>query len=307
MALLETPDGRLHLEALLTRALLIRKELAGGYPLRLLLAATLLLPVPAAAAVPPKPACALFRACALEGEIPDCTAEQSRPIGGIEYDAPRCAEPRDLLAHGVTPISEMGGRVYPFLGGRYRLVYAIKGEAPISVARFDYLADDLPLAAHLASRFSKTKYVMRYTDPVSRRFHASRAEKLAGEAELLFLDLGEKDKDGRRRTYFGWGSSKFGPWKLHGSAYVDVSVRPNGAGIAYDVRIRTAPANAMVNAIMRLGLFKGYVVGQIEDTMKDLVGAAAALSARNLEKVLTDPGFTEHEREKVRAFAALPD
>ena len=62
----------------------------------------------------------------------------------------------------------------------------------------------------------------------------------------------------------------------------------------------------MVNAIMRLGLFKGYVVGQIEDTMMDLVGAAAALSTQGVESILRDPAFNPEEREKVRALAALP-
>lgn len=198
----------------------------------------------------------------------------------------------------------MGGFVYAFLGGRYRVVYDISGEAPLSETRFDYLAEDLPLAARLATRFSKTKYVMKYADATRKSFHAERDEKLTGDAEMLFRDGAEK-----RRVYYGWGKSKFGPWKLNGSAYVDIRIRPslkNSKGITYDVRIRTAPVNAMVNAIMRLGLFKGYVVGQIEDTMKDLMGAAAALSADNLEKTLNDPAFSPEEKTKIRALAALP-
>lgn len=62
----------------------------------------------------------------------------------------------------------------------------------------------------------------------------------------------------------------------------------------------------MVNAIMSLGLFRGYVVGQIDDTLKDLVGAAVALSTQGVEAVLKDPTFTPEEREKIRALAALP-
>lgn len=259
----------------------------------------------AGAGEPPKPACALVKACGLVVEASSCSAEQSRPVEGVVYDSQRCAEPRDLLAHGVTPESGMGAFVYPFLGGRYRVVYDITGEAPISEAKFDYLAQDLPLAAKLASRFSRTKYSIQYVDEGATRFHASRADKLTGDAELLFHDATQK-----RRTYYGWGSSRFGPWKLRGSAYVDIRVRPSPKGpsrIAYDVRIRTAPVNAMVNAIMRLGLFKGYVVGQIEDTMKDLVGAAASLSTQGVDAVLKDPGFSKEERLRIQALAALPE
>jgi len=253
---------------------------------------------------PPAPACALVKACALPIEVLSCTASQSRPLEGVVYDAQRCSEPRDLLAHGITPEAGLGPFVYPFLGGRYRLVYDISGEAPISEEKFDYLAEDLPLAAKLASRFSKTKYQIQYVDATAKRFHAARGDQLTGDAELLFLD-----PQPRRRAYYGWGSSKFGPWKLRGSAYVDIRIRPAvklPKGIAYEVRIRTAPTNAMVNAIMRLGLFKGFVISQIEDTMKDLVGAAAALSAQGVGSILKDPAFSPEEREKVRALAALP-
>ena len=253
----------------------------------------------------PKPGCALVKACALDVVVAACTAEQSRPVRGVVYDAQRCAEPRDLLTHGVDPADGIGPFVYSFLGGRYRVVYNVAGEAPISEARFDYLAQDLALAARLATRFSKTRYVLRYEDATAKRFHASRTDALIGDAELLFFDVQEK-----RRTYYGWGHSKFGPWKLRGSAYVDIRIRPstkNPRGIVYDIRIRTAPANAMVNAIMRLGLFKGYVVGQIEDTMKDLLAAAAALSAENLEAILKDPSFSPEDHEKIRVLSALQD
>ncbi len=252
----------------------------------------------------PRSACALFKACGLPMDGLACTADQLKPIGGVTYDAARCSEPRDLLEHGISPAAGMGAFVHPFLGGKYRVVYDIMGEAPVSEARFDFLAENLPLASRLATRFSKTKYAIRFLNPDNRRFFASRADKLTGEAEMLFHDAAAK-----RRTYYGWGQSKLGPWKLRGSAYVDVRIRPgikNPHGIAYDVRIRTAPVNAMVNAIMRLGLFKGYVVGQIEDTMKDLVGAAGALSTQGVDTILKDPTFTPEEREKVRALAAIP-
>ena len=256
------------------------------------------------AAEPSRPACALVKACGLAVDLPSCSSELSRPIEGVTYDAQRCAEPRDLLSHGVTPDTGMGAFVYPFLGGRYRVVYDLSGEASISEAKFDRLAEDLPLAAKLATRFSKTKYSIEYIDATAHRFHAVRADKLTGDAEVLFLDPALK-----RRAYYGWGSSKFGPWKLRGSAYVDIRIRPgvnNPKGITYDVRVRTAPVNAMVNAIMRLGLFRGLVVGQIEETMKDLVGAAAALSSQGVEGLLKDPSFSNEEREKIRALAALP-
>lgn len=257
-----------------------------------------------AAGEKPKPACALVQACGLTALGRACAPELSNPLDGIVYDAARCAEPRELAAHGVTDETSIGAQTYDFLGRRYRVVFDVKGDAAISLARFDYLAEDLPLAAKLATKLSKTRYVMTYLDTGRRRFHAERADKLTGDAEMLFFDPTLK-----QRTYFGWGASKFGPWKLRGAAYVDVRVRQSTTdprAITYDLRIRTAPANAFVNVIMKMGVFKSHVVGQIEDTMKDLIGAAARLTPANLEKILSDSAFAPDERERLRAFAAIP-
>ena len=258
----------------------------------------------ARAEVAPKPLCALVKACALEVAVPGCGEAESKPLADVLYDAARCSEPRDLLAHGVTPAVGIGGSVHAFLGGRYRVVYDMTGEAPISEARFDYLAKNLPFAARLATRFTKTRYSMDYLGPDRKRFHCARADKLVGDAEMLFASPAEK-----RRTYYGWGTSKLGPWKLHGSAFVDIRLRvgvKNPKGISYDVRVRTAPVNAFVNAIMRMGMFKGYVIGQIQDTMKDLVGAATVLSSTDLNKLLSDPTLSIEDRDRIREFALLP-
>ena len=261
-------------------------------------------PVAVWAEVAPKPLCALVKACALEVEVAGCGEVESKPLPGVVYDAARCSEPRDLLAHGVTPAVGIGASVHAFLGGRYRVVYDMTGEAPVSEARFDYLAEDLPFAARLATRFTKTRYAMDYLTPDRKRFHCSRADKMVGDAEMLFASVAEK-----RRTYYGWGTSKLGPWKLHGSAFVDIRLRPgakNPKGISYDVRVRTAPVNAFINAIMGMGLFRGYVIGQIQDVMKDLVRAATVLSATDLNKLLSDPALSAEDRDKIHTFAMLP-
>ena len=103
-----------------------------------------LLPIQAGATEAPKPGCALAKACGLEVVVPGCTDLLSLPVKGVVYDAQRCSEPRDLLAHGITPANGIGASVFPFLGGRYRVVFDVTGEAPISEARFDYLTQDLP-------------------------------------------------------------------------------------------------------------------------------------------------------------------
>lgn len=244
----------------------------------------------------------------------ECTDAKSQPLAGVVYDAERCAEPRDLVAQGLKPSSEMGSYVYAFLGKRHRLTYDIKGEAAISSERFEFLATHLPLAAKLATTLGKTEYRIAYLQGDTGRFTAQRADKLKGTAELLFFDAAKA-----RRGYYGWGESKVGPWRVSGSAYVVVTTRalgvsqngqnkPLGNGpkrIAYDIRVRTAPINAFYNALMRMGLFKSIVVGQIEATVKDLTNAAAALRTQGLDQLSKDRRFSEQDLNDLRLLLAM--
>ena len=167
----------------------------------------------------------------------------------------KCVEPKDLLAHGVTPDAGAGPHLFAFLGGRYRVVYDIAGEAPISEAKFDYLAQDLPLAAKLASR-SRRRLTRCATWMPPRSASMPRRGDNSWETPNSSSSIPPL-KDGSTSAQ---GHRSSAHWRFRGSAYVDIRIRPGTkgpGGVAYDVRIRTAPVNAMVNAIMRLGPVQG--------------------------------------------------
>lgn len=240
--------------------------------------------------------CGLVRACGLPEPAGWCASV----TGGERYDAERCGEARRLAAGGVATDTTLGYRLYQFLGHRHQLVYAADGELRLSPARLAFLVEDLPLAAKLLSHFQKTAYTAEYLDAERRRFKGRRGDQLTTEAERI---LGSPAQG--RVEYFGHGVSQVGFWKMKGLALVQVDLTParEGRAVAYKVRVVSSPANAVVNVIMRLPVFRALVRKHIRDTLEDITEAA-----QKLERTGVGPSgaWTAEERTRLAAFLRTP-
>ncbi|HLA76635.1 MAG TPA: hypothetical protein VJU18_03540 [Vicinamibacteria bacterium] len=248
-------------------------------------------------------ACSLLVRCGLSAPPPACTGPLSSGVPGVVYDDERCAEGRRLFAQGLSPVDPLGSRVYRMLGRRYRVVYSVVGEAPISQPRFLYLLDELPLAAKLLSRLQAKDYSAEYLDgPARRRFRGGRKGVLTGEAELI-----ARDPEPGRLTYFGLGTSQVGFWSLRGLALLELEFAPVDAGrrLAYRISVVASPVNAFYDMVMRLGVFKGLVEGRLREVIGDITQAMAKLEG-SPPSVLSSPDWTGEEKAKLTALLRLP-
>jgi len=268
------------------------------------LAAAAVQAAPAAKPDPLRPRyCGLMKGCGLPAPDGWCPPEHSKSVPGVKYDDERCAEARELTAYGVRNDDLAGYRLYAFLGHRYRVLYAVEGEVPLSAARLGYLMGDLPLAARLLTRFQSTPYTAEYVDPQRRRFRGSKGSKLSGEADLI-----AGGPDARTSWYFGEGTSKVGPWKLRGRSLMRFEFAPAGADgrrVRYNVRIVSTPTNAALNLIMNLGLFKSIVNGEIREMVEDVTEASGKLEAAGAS-LHADATWSPEERDKLQALLRLP-
>ena len=247
--------------------------------------------------------CGLMRGCGLDAPEGWCTEEASRGIPGLRYDEARCKEARDLSARGVRNDDLPGYRLYAFLGHRYRVEYAVKGEVAVSAARLGYLMSELPLAARLLTELQGTSYTAEYLDESRRRFRGSKGSKLAGQADLVSGSPQEGVV-----WYFGDGTSKVGPWKLRGRSLMRFAFTPAGAdgrGIAYDVRIVTTPSSGFLNAVMNMGLFKSIVNGEIREMVEDVTEASRKLDAQ-APRLQQSNAWSAGEKQQVEALLRLP-
>lgn len=254
-------------------------------------------------ALPPGPElCGILTRCGLGAPRPACTDAFARGVAGVTYDDDRCSDPRRLYDQGITPADLLGARAYRFLGRRYRVAYVVEGRAAVSRARFVYLVGDLPFSAKLLSRFQGRAYFAEYLDGGRRRFRGNMGKTLRGEAELL-----AGTADGGRLAYFGLGTSRVGPWSLTGQAFLEVefAADPAGKGITYRIRVLASPVNAVVDLVMRLGVFRGLVERHVREVLSDITTAMQKLEGGGLAPGL-QKDFTLEEREKLRALLSLP-
>jgi hypothetical protein len=268
----------------------------------LLLAAVLLAP----ASPPPDPGlqelCGLVRGCGLPAGSVACPAAAAG-VRGVEYDTRRCEAPRALVARGVLPDAPRHRALFRFLGRRYQVTYDVTGDVPLSPLRLSYLVEDLPLAARLLTHFQGVAYSAEYLDADRSRLKASRAGTMAAEAAQVSGSAGEGVL-----YYYGYGTSQVGPWKLRGQALVEVRYQPapSGRGLRYRIRILAAPANAVVNAFMNLGLFKSILRGKVEDVLRDITQASAKLDRQGLSGLTAAAGWSDDDKRRIAALLAHP-
>jgi hypothetical protein len=247
--------------------------------------------------------CGVMRGCGLPAPDGWCSEETSRGVKGLSYDETRCRDARELHQRGVRPDDLPGYRLYAFLGSRYRVEYAVSGEVALSPARLTYLMSELPLAARLLTRFQGTAYGAEYLDPARRRFRGNKGSKLSGEADLVSGGPQEG-----LVWYFGVGASKVGPWKLRGRSLMRFEFAPageDGRKVAYKVRIVTTPANAVLNAIMNMGVFKSIVNGEIKEMVADVTEASRKLDAQG-PSVLEKGEWPPEDKAKLESLLRLP-
>jgi len=249
-----------------------------------------------------KRACFLIKACALAEPAGLCPPEAVGRSASLE--PARCQDARDLAARGLVANSDLGFRVFSFLGYKHQVVYLVEGELTLSRARLDFLLNDLPLAAKLLSAFQKNRYAAEYLDPAHTRFKGNRGDDLRGEAEHVTGSTSEG-----RLVYLGTGSSQLGFWKLKGRGLVQVSylsTGPDGRRLSYKIRVVASPVNAVINAFMQMGVFKSLVQKRIRDIITDIAEAAQKFERGGLAGIKDDKAWTGEEKQKLEALLQLP-
>ncbi len=252
--------------------------------------------------------CKLLYACGLK--MPPGTCPAPRELGAPAPFGPtsaRCREAQELEARGLrTTHPEYGFRLYRFLGFEYRVDYAISDTLPISRARFEYLLNDIPLAARLVAHYRKTPYEAAYTNPQRTHFKGSKGPRLRGEARLISGSFPEG-----RLIYLGSGVAEVAFWTLVGPAMMDFRYRelPATAGtderLVYDLKVVVFPGNGVINSIMNMGIFRNVVTGKVQDVLTDITETARLLEADQGKQLTGNPQWSATERKKIEVLLQL--
>jgi hypothetical protein len=248
--------------------------------------------------------CSLLTRCELPAPAGVCSAETSRGLPGVTYDAERCAVARDLAARGLGSDDLSSFGLYRFLGKRYRVEYGVSGQLPLSPPRLAFMLAELPLAAKVLTSFRGTRYTAEYLDPERRHFRGSREGTLSGEATRVAGEPGSG-----AIVYFGYGQSQVGVWRLGGSSLARLAfapLPPPARGLTYSLTVVVTPEGAIMNRLMGLRLFRSLVERRIREVVTDIDTASRQLAEQGLPGPSPMATFTAEERARVAEFLTLP-
>jgi hypothetical protein len=250
--------------------------------------------------------CNIVWGCGLPMPANYCPDPQYVPKPGFTFDSTRCSEARLLHSRGIAPSHPLYGyNLYRFLGMEYRTLYTIEDELPITQERIAYMLADLPLAAHLVSRFQNEPYTAEYMDAAHTRFKGTKGKRLRGDATLISGSPQEK-----HLFYFGYGVATVAWWTLKGPALMDFSYYPDPARpgvMKYRMKLLVFPGNGVINGIMNLGLFRKVVLSKVKEVLNDITATAKKLAAPGAaEKIQSAPDWTADEKKKIADFLKLP-
>ena len=246
--------------------------------------------------------CSLLSHCHIEVPAETCPVSYRKPVDGIEYKNQRCSEAKLLVKRGVSIDNYQGRELYGYLGQKYRVDYYVTDKLNVKQAQFEYILDDIPLAAKVVNCFQETKYSVQYLDGEEKRYWAgTNGSNLNGEANLIAGSIREKDL-----VYFGFGIAKILLWELEGKILFYFSYAPvENNLIKYDFHVVVSPGGAVVNAIMNMDLFKWVVRNKIKEVFDDITDSAAELNNTSYNKIIKMHPWSESDKEKIRILKSL--
>jgi len=251
---------------------------------------------------PQRAYCNLMRTCKLQDPTASCTEATSAPVPGVELDQTYCSWVRGFARRGIHPVTPDAMEMYRYMGSKYHVMYVVADTVPVPMAALDYLMSNVPLAAKLINSYRGTKYAAEYPIPRdSLYFKGSNGRNLSGLARQLWI----RD-DHRERVYWGQGKVTVLRWKLIGNVVIEYRAWPSAAGSAqtcYSLRFTMFPANAFVNSIMNMGLFKSVAIGKIQEILNDVMQASEAYATGAPPTIPTS--YTASEQKALAEFERL--
>jgi hypothetical protein len=246
--------------------------------------------------------CSLLNKCNLKPPVKDCPDSLSNGVEDIVYDETRCFEARQLVEKGISPTYYQGQKLFGFLGQKFRVAYNISDSLPVKQKQFEFLLDDIPLAAKVVNAFQETEYTAMYLDGDQKKYwRGNNGSNLNGEAALIAGSIQE-----RHLIYFGFGIVKILKWKLKGQVLFDYNYVVNASGkINYELKVLVFPGGAIVNAIMNLSLFKKIVKKKIIEVFSDIINSANALNKLSFDELLKKYKWTEDDKSKLKILLSL--
>lgn len=228
---------------------------------------------------PQRAYCNLVKTCQVADKLGTCTEALSAPIAGVDLDQTYCGWVRGFSKRNILPKDAESKDMWQYMGSKYHVMYVVADTVPMSVAALDHLMRNIPVAAKLINSYRGTSYSAEYPNPKdSSSFKGDNGKSLKGQAKQLWVR-----EDHRERVYWGQGKVQVMKWRLVGNVVIEFRSWPPTPSTTdktcYSIRFTMFPANAFINTVMNMGMFRSVAVGKIKDILDDIMKSSQDYSA----------------------------
>jgi len=233
-------------------------------------------------------------------DLPGCSEAEQKPNPDLAYDNTICAPFLNLAMRGLDPKSNIAAQMFSYLGGEYRVSYEIKGRLPVNIQMMDYLMSHMPFTAHLINAYQDTKYNLAYMNNDKRSFYGDNGGGLEGKINWIKSDSLGFYPD-HRNIFWGLGIAKVLMWKLYGMALMTLDYdRVDQNQIQYRLNVIVFPANAFLNKVMRMDLFRNVALKKMQEVITNIETAARLYAKGERTQIQKSEAFQTIPWAKVR-------
>jgi len=223
--------------------------------------------------------------------LPNCSESDKKPNPDLDYGPKICEPFAQLVARGIDPRSDIAAQMFTYLGGEYRVTYEINGKLPVNVEMMRYLFDHMPFTSNLINAYQKSNYTLAYTYGDKWNFYGDNGRHLSGGFSWLREDSAGQ-KAGLRNTFWGQGAAKVLMWKLYGVALVFLDYDAiDQNSVNYRLRAIVFPANAFLNSVMKMDMFRDVVMDKMKLIIGDVENSAHTFATGERRPLLTYEKF----------------
>jgi len=247
--------------------------------------------------------CSGLKRC-LSIDLPSCSAEDKTPNPDLQYKDDVCPKFQDLENRGIDPLNPGYATMFSYLGGSYRVQYSVGGVLPVNADMMAFLMDNMPFTARLINAYQETNYSLHYVNNNKHNIMADNGRSLKGEILWLRSDSSGHLK-GHRNTFWCNGSAKVLMWQLHGMVVVFLDYDPIDQNqIRYRLHAIVFPANAFLNSVMNMDMFRDVVMDKMKFIVNHVEGSARAYAQGNRKPIQNATDFQKVPwmREKLGQF-----
>ena len=223
--------------------------------------------------------------------------DASTYTGSAERFTYRCEFLHELKTRGLKMSDPTGTQVLAELLRPYETVLHLRGEVSIPKSALQYLFDEFPDTARLVNFYTKSNYLVVYTNSERSQFFATNNRNMEATFDII-------DRRGANATtnflLFENGQAKLVIWRFVGKSIVELNLEELGRESKYEIELHIFTSSRAFHFFFESVLFKYLMNTIFKRILGDIETATQQLAETNDSFPTINPNFIDDLLTRLR-------